>query len=365
MNRRVLFAGVGLVVLIIIGIALWVIAGRVGEDATPSPSPVPVISAGILPIGSTDPFATPSPSQPPIVLGGICPDTWISGQDTDRDSLPDATEGIYGTDENKTDTDGDGYGDGEEVRAGYNPLSASGRLDSDVDGLLDNDECILRTDPFAADSDLDGFQDGAEVKNGFDPTKKGDGRGSNRLLVPTPSPSPSPTFNPGFSPTPIPTDHEQPTPVVSQNPTGTQLTLVPLSELQINSKTSAADVKAYLTQIDSLRPEEFSDGQVIASAIQNAANGNVQPLTQARTRIAQFLSALKSTSTPKPAQEYQQLYVSLIGFTIQQLQIIELNATGANQQKAVQAVLDIQNVLPPYVTKLAQLRQAVEGIANK
>jgi hypothetical protein len=42
--------------------------------------------------------------------------------DTDQDDLTDLEEATLGTDPKKRDTDGDGYGDGTEVRSGYNPL---------------------------------------------------------------------------------------------------------------------------------------------------------------------------------------------------------------------------------------------------
>ncbi|MDA1168951.1 MAG: hypothetical protein O3A36_01275 [bacterium] len=356
MNKRVLFLGVGAGALLgIAGVLYWYFVVAPSETPIVEPTPTPVISIGVL----------PSTSVTPVPFQGVCPDTWISQKDTDGDSLPDAVEAIYKSDSNNKDTDGDGFNDGEEVRAGYNPMSTSARLDSDNDGLLDHDECKWGTDPFNPDSDEDGFQDGAEVKNGFDPTKKGDGNGSDKIPVVTPVPTATPiaTKDPKFSPTPAPTVSGQ----VRQTPppNTAQLSLVSMNQLQITSATSSADVKAYLVHIDSLRPQEFSDGQVIASAIADAANGNVQPLAQVRAKISQFAAALKGTPTPKPAQEYHQLYVTLIEFTASQLQIIEQNASGANQQKAVQAVLDIQNILPPYLTQLSQLRAIVEGISNQ
>jgi Bacterial TSP3 repeat len=351
MNRRGLFLGVILTALIAgAGVLYWYFFPSSSDAPIITPTPSPVISIGVLPTTSTV----------PIAFGGVCPDTWASQQDADRDSLPDAVEAVYRTDANTIDTDGDTYSDGDEVRAGYNPVRPGNeRLDTDNDALFDNDECKWGTDPFNPDSDTDGFRDGAEVQNGFDPAKKGDGSGNDRLPVVTPAftPTPTPTQATNFSPTPTSG------PVNSTTPG--RLTLVPFSQLKITSATSAADVKAYLSQIDTLRPEEFSDGQVVANAIQAAANGNTAQLTQVRTRIAQFAVSLKGVATPRPAQEYQQLYVSLIEFTAQQLQIIEQNATGANQQKAVQAVLDIQNVLPPYVAQLSQLRAVVEGISNQ
>ena len=53
--------------------------------------------------------------------------------DSDWDGVPDwDEENIYFTDANNSDTDGDGYLDGEEINAGYDPLG-SGRLDLDND----------------------------------------------------------------------------------------------------------------------------------------------------------------------------------------------------------------------------------------
>jgi hypothetical protein len=46
-------------------------------------------------------------------------------QDADQDGLTNDEESLYGTDPQKADTDGDGYGDGAEVRSGYDPLKPS------------------------------------------------------------------------------------------------------------------------------------------------------------------------------------------------------------------------------------------------
>lgn len=377
MNRRVLLISGGVaVVIILLGVAAWLLlfepstAVESPVDATPLP-----IDTGTLPVTSSeplDPSDIPQPSGAPIAFQGVCPDTWIGQVDTDVDGLPDAVEATYGTDANVGDTDGDGFTDSAEVKAGYHPLEnvSSKRLDSDDDGLLDNEECTYRTDAFNPDSDNDGFEDGAEVKNGYDPAKAGDGNGSDKLgatpepvipVIPDPTPVGAiPTPLTGFA-TPLPVT---PVPTQALSNTPIQISLIPLSQLKTTPSTAAADVKAYLTQVDGLRPQELADGQAIASAIQSAATGNVQPLSQARSRIAQFSAALKGVSTPKNAQEYHQLYVSLIDFTVQQLQAIEQNATG-DQAKAAQAVLNIQNTLPSYVTRLSSLRQAVEGASNQ
>ncbi|OGY30950.1 MAG: hypothetical protein A3C02_01125 [Candidatus Andersenbacteria bacterium RIFCSPHIGHO2_02_FULL_45_11] len=377
MNRRVLLISAGIaIVVILLGVAGWLLLSDSSSsqqqiiEATPEP-----IDTGTLPVSSTDPLNPtdlPQPSGAPVAFQGVCPDTWISQTDTDTDGVPDSVEATYGTDENAQDTDGDGYSDSAEIRNGYQPLdsNSSKRLDSDNDGLLDNEECTYRTDAFNPDSDDDGFEDGAEVKSGFDPAKAGDGKGSDKLVAAEKTPGVEEAATPlpavvtpipqqGFV-TPVPAT---PAPQQTLSTTPIQISLIPYSQLKTTTSAAAADIKAYLTQVDSLRPQELADGQAIATAIQSAATGNVQPLSQARSRIAQFSAALKGVPTPKPAQEYQQLYVSLIDFTVQQLQAIEQNATG-DQAKAAQAVLNIQNTLPSYVTRLSSLRATVEGASN-
>lgn len=57
---------------------------------------------------------------------GACKD--LAGiDDADFDGLETAQEAEYGTDPYNSDTDGDGYGDGVEVQAGYNP-NGEGKL---------------------------------------------------------------------------------------------------------------------------------------------------------------------------------------------------------------------------------------------
>jgi hypothetical protein len=51
----------------------------------------------------------------------LCKDELLLVDDPDFDDLDSTQEKSYGTDPYKADTDGDGYGDGEEVSAGYNP----------------------------------------------------------------------------------------------------------------------------------------------------------------------------------------------------------------------------------------------------
>ena len=95
--------------------------------------------------------------------------------DADGDGLFDQDEtGVYGTNPQVFDTDGDGSGDGEEVYLGTNPLAANAapaQADSDGDGLFDLDETsVYGTSAYAYDTDGDGIGDGQEVYNGTNPT---------------------------------------------------------------------------------------------------------------------------------------------------------------------------------------------------
>jgi len=94
--------------------------------------------------------------------------------DADKDGVPDQDEiNIYHTDPNKLDTDGDGFGDGLELKNGFSPYVA-GKIkledsDADKDGLSDRDELNFHTNPVNPDTDGDGHSDGEEIKTGYDP----------------------------------------------------------------------------------------------------------------------------------------------------------------------------------------------------
>lgn len=89
--------------------------------------------------------------------------------DTDGDGLRDGDEAkFYKTNPGKVDTDGDSLSDFEELRRWRtNPLVT----DSDLDGLTDGEEVFTYlTDPNKSDTDGDGFSDKVEVGYGSDPT---------------------------------------------------------------------------------------------------------------------------------------------------------------------------------------------------
>jgi hypothetical protein len=94
--------------------------------------------------------------------------------ESDSDGISDYDETtIYHTDPHKADTDGDGFGDKEELTNGFSPWEKTNKkleeTDFDKDGLSDRMELNFHTDPTVADTDGDGFRDGDEIKAGFSP----------------------------------------------------------------------------------------------------------------------------------------------------------------------------------------------------
>ena len=74
-------------------------------------------------------------------------------RDVDGDGLSQFAEGYLGTREMLFDSDGDGVGDGDEVRYGLDPLSpTAGALDTDGDGLPDSVEIRGDTSPIRSDA---------------------------------------------------------------------------------------------------------------------------------------------------------------------------------------------------------------------
>jgi hypothetical protein len=110
--------------------------------------------------------------------------------DTDMDGINDYDEmNIYGTDPDKADTDKDGFSDFEELKLGYSPLNPKKikleDSDADKDGLSDRMELNFKTNPSISDSDGDGFKDGDEISRGYDPLAKNPVKLKKRITINT------------------------------------------------------------------------------------------------------------------------------------------------------------------------------------
>lgn len=98
----------------------------------------------------------------------------LASVDTDSDGIPDETEkNVYHTDPENSDTDGDGFSDYDEIYNGYSALHGNrlkmGIVDSDSDGAPDSWEVKLGLNLKNPDTDGDGFVDGDEINAGYDP----------------------------------------------------------------------------------------------------------------------------------------------------------------------------------------------------
>jgi len=171
-RRWVLMVG-GFVILLLLG-AIGFVAARFFLSNTDGEAggTVGVLEGDTTPgSDSTDVlFTAPPESESGPDAGGDSgiEDSTAAVLDTDADGLTAAEERFYGTDPETADSDGDGFNDGEEVRAGFDPLGP-GKLDSDNDGFPDPDEREFGSDPFNPDTDGDGYSDGDEIENGYNP----------------------------------------------------------------------------------------------------------------------------------------------------------------------------------------------------
>ncbi len=96
-----------------------------------------------------------------------------SSQENNPDNLMATNTALETTtpvEEANIDSDSDGLTDSEENTAGTN----INVIDTDNDGLSDYEEIkIYLTNPLLSDTDGDGYLDGVEVKGGYDPNVKG------------------------------------------------------------------------------------------------------------------------------------------------------------------------------------------------
>jgi len=100
--------------------------------------------------------------------------------DTDRDGLTDEVEAKLGTDPAKVDSDGDTFGDGEEVLLRGTDLL---KTDTDNDIVSDNIEVANGTAPNKFDTDGDGLDDGVDP---YPWRADGDGDGLVDVIDPSP-----------------------------------------------------------------------------------------------------------------------------------------------------------------------------------
>jgi hypothetical protein len=115
-------------------------------------------------LGGIGTYTPPAPSQP-------------EGPDSDNDGISDAMESTFRTNPQSNDTDKDGVSDADEVKGMSNPRDPRSKpgtpapgADSDQDGVPASLEALYGLDPSNSDSDGDGFSDGEEISAMTSPT---------------------------------------------------------------------------------------------------------------------------------------------------------------------------------------------------
>jgi hypothetical protein len=148
-TRRV-WAVVVALVLLLVGVAYWLLASLPPPAVTPSSTPPPAVppaAATLPPEPATPPPAAPEPTPVPVAPATPPPEAPSAPEpepslpaaplptaaDRDQDGLTDLEEALYGSSPDLVDTDVDGYLDRDEVVNGYNPagagtLAAAGKL---------------------------------------------------------------------------------------------------------------------------------------------------------------------------------------------------------------------------------------------
>ncbi|HEX8609965.1 MAG TPA: Ig-like domain-containing protein [Telluria sp.] len=125
---------------------------------TGSPAQVDVSAGGTS-------YSISNPAIATITAGGLI--TAVSSGTVVVQAIHEGTQGIAQVRVALAgvDRDGDGVPDADELRLGMDPANpADAMLDLDHDGLTARDEFLAGTDPRQADSDGDGLGDGAEVR---------------------------------------------------------------------------------------------------------------------------------------------------------------------------------------------------------
>lgn len=384
MAKRLLLTLVALVLLLglVLGVMWFVQNRRAAEPETPEGS-----EASLPESGTSSSPATTLEGQPGSSL--VCPERWTGLPDADSDGLPDTVEALYTANPENADTDGDGHTDGEEVRAGYDPLQKDGnpRLDSDGDGLPENEECQWKSDPFNPDTDGDGFKDGDEVRSKFDPTIKGDGKGSDALperrartaeqeleklrprsdsdnlterLTAKILGSRSSEEAGNLTVTP---EELQRAVASTAFPLDTALPNVALTELSVGTTNTPPDIRRYLNAVDAVRPQEFSSSRVFADALTRATSGDTSSLALVRGRLTQYEAELRTIVVPPSSVPHHRVLRGLVRFVWSRFEGFE-RLVQTDPVRGYVILRELQEGVPRHSQTLEQLHSDLDQIAR-
>jgi hypothetical protein len=115
-------------------------------------------------LGGIGTYSPSAPAQP-------------EGPDSDQDGISDEMEASFRTNPNSSDTDKDGISDADEVKGMSNPRDPRSKpgipapgADNDQDGVPASLEALYGLNPSSSDTDGDGFTDGEEISAMTSPT---------------------------------------------------------------------------------------------------------------------------------------------------------------------------------------------------
>lgn len=115
-------------------------------------------------LGGIGTYSPSAPAQP-------------EGPDSDQDGISDEMEASFRTNPNSSDTDKDGISDADEVKGMSNPRDPRSKpgipapgADNDQDGVPASLESLYGLNPSSSDTDGDGFTDGEEISAMTSPT---------------------------------------------------------------------------------------------------------------------------------------------------------------------------------------------------
>ena len=122
-------------------------------------------------LGGIGTYTPAAPSQP-------------EGPDSDNDGISDAMESSFRTNPQSSDSDKDGVSDADEIKGMSNPRDPTSKpgtpapgADNDQDGVPASLEALYGLDPSNSDSDGDGFSDGEEISAMTSPTNTASNHG--------------------------------------------------------------------------------------------------------------------------------------------------------------------------------------------
>jgi hypothetical protein len=231
--------------------------------------------------------------------------------DDDVDQLSNSDEALWGTDRKNPDTDNDGYLDGEEVRANYNPTIPSPN-DKLPEGFLPGKDLAplppAESEPVAVDQF---FQDNLDLTLG---TKNYAEAYQQQYDVANRNPTTLSAF-------------------VKEQPVVTQLPRPEEKSIQRQADDSAASIAAYLSRVGNV--SVFSNRPLFTTAV-NDLFGRRDPSTIQGVGVMMKIYQDELVQTPVPPSAVA-LHQLLLGYT--QTMQVSLEQMGRYNEDSVRALV--------------------------